>query len=815
MAEPFQIRTAPDPAGADNKVADNKFAASKFVDHKFGDHKFGDHRFADNKFADNEFGDNKIATGNDVDGNAAGKLSIETQEALKTQAILRQQRTEAERANPNVLELVGEGLYSAAYQGLQSPVLGLAQLSDRALTKDLAKTLEVMPEPQVEKFGTARWHAQQIGGALGMTAPFLATKGALNKSGLSFVARTEAAAFSSGKLLSVSNAAIVADGAAAGFAYDFLMRPVAANEGDFWSARVKHGVTGAATFGTLTAGSVGLRHVTRPFAKELLGANKRLYEAGIGATSGAPAGIANADVNSLLTTGKLATNQERLQGMYTMAMVGGTLSAMHQLPGQGKSIAERAVETSQSKLGNENLRAMLAQRALEASRASLKSESAADNLSRAIKNVIGSKANEAAGDALLRGTIKPRRALAGADVENVNVKTNVEPSLVPVLQRGTELAYEASGPQATAQSVVDFFNFARSAEGQAVKGPLLEAAQQFAKQLNEPRLEILAREAYLPVEGVEHRSIPGEMVIKPDAGKTPTPEQVDRWMGFLEIVQNSPKEVSDYALYRQDVFQWLNKNPDLHNWARQYAEQTSKSNEAGPIDFYFENGNFSRFTKAAEGKAIERPVSMQELATMKQVAKEFAEQVAEKPYEADIIANFQKVVEQNPDLPPRLLAAHLNEMIRLSGNVGSVIIAVKGDSQFTLYRPRSITERKPNGSVEYDAQGVIPEGTPKADPVAVNQIANQFAKSMTQAQSLEHSQYILADAMLHLRELGLPSKQVPEEINYVLQLNRMPYEVAVDAQGKIDLFYVVRTTENAPLASIRRTGEGQVETIVH
>src|SRR5690606_3811077 len=147
------------------------------------------------------------------------------------------------------------------------------------------------------------------------------------KSGLSFAARTEAAALSSGKLLSVSNAAIVADGAAAGFAYDFLMRPVAANEGNFWAARVKHGVTGAATFGTLTAGSVGLRHVTRPFAKELLGANKRLYEAGIGATSGAPAGIANADVNSLLTTGKLATNQERLQGMYTMAMVGGTLSA--------------------------------------------------------------------------------------------------------------------------------------------------------------------------------------------------------------------------------------------------------------------------------------------------------------------------------------------------------------------------------------------------------------------------------------------------------------------------------------------------------
>ena len=114
---------------------------------------------------------------NPGDGNVkAPTISDEARNALLTQYQLSQQIKKAERANPNAIDLVGEAGYSALHSGIQSPITSLGQIADNLLGKadiktNIAGTLTKMPAPEHEESGTARWHAQQIGGAGGMVLP--------------------------------------------------------------------------------------------------------------------------------------------------------------------------------------------------------------------------------------------------------------------------------------------------------------------------------------------------------------------------------------------------------------------------------------------------------------------------------------------------------------------------------------------------------------------------------------------------------------------------------------------------------------------
>ena len=749
----------------------------------------------------------------DFDG---GKLSLESQNQLLQQATLKQQMTQAERANPNVLDLVGEGLHSAAYSGVQEPAIGLAQLSDKVhLTSGLAKKVEFMSAPAHENFGTARWHAQQIGGALGMTAPFLATKGALAKSGLSLAAKTEATVASSGRLFTLANGAAVADGAITGFAYDFVARPVAPNEGNFWEARFKHGTSGAVTFGALTASSIGLRHVSRSFAKDLVGANKVAYETSIGAASGLPAGALSADATSLLKTGHLASGEDRLKSMYTMTMAGGVLSGLHRLPGQDRGPSQAALETQQQRAGVTNLQTMLADRAqtarlqsgklnvFEATADTSRPPTLADGLfSQSRKS--GSEADAVVHEQLMRG-----RALASGDQQ---VKTTITPELKPYLQKGAEMAMAASEPTASTKDVADFLHFARSAEGQQLRSALLDVAEQSRDQ----RMMTIVREAYLPVEGMNHRVTPGDMTIAPDRGKPPTEDQIERWTNFLEIVQESkPSDVESYALYRHQVFDWLNKNPDLHNWAKQYAQQTSMSNEAAPIDFYFETNILNRFIKVQDGTYDAKPVSMGELAKLRELSSKFADQVGEYPYDHKIVENFTNLLKESGDVRLPLLVEHVNNVLGEQGLTSTTYAKMKGENQIVLYRPRTIVTTDSRLAVNYNEGGVVESASVKPDANKVSHVANSFAMNLSTAKTIQSAQYMLTEAALNLKQLGVEGKDVVAELNWVMSLNQMQFRASITPEGLLEVVHQTTTTKNMPLMSALRSREGHVVTEVY
>lgn len=595
-------------------------------------------------------------TGDGQDKQPPTTISDETRRSLMMQMTLSQQRHTAERANPTALDLVGEVTYSAIYSGLQSPIVSTGQIADKFLQKadiksNIADAVNVMPAPEHEQFGTARWHAQQVGGAVGMILPFMATKGALSKSGLSFAARTEASALAGSRLLSTANAALIADGAAAGFAYDFLLRPVEQQDMDkFWTARTKHGFTGAATFGTLTAGSVTLRHLSRPLAASLAEAPKSLRvasDAVHGALPGIPAGIVSADVNSLLTKGKLATGRERYEGAYTMTFAGGALGALHAIPGSNVPIGDVARAYASQRQGQANLESMLAARA-RATKVEVKPASTAGDgsvpVARADAGMLGTP-KVSTGRGVLSAFLQPGRAMAGIDVERpggwkpepkletekpapkveterpveqaktterpaekteaaptekvagpVEMQIAVPKGLEGALVRGVELAFKASATECTPAQVSEFFSFARSPEGQALKGSMSEVAKQYA---DDPRMMTIIREAYMPPEGIQHRVVEGNLKLTTNNA---TVDQHQRFAGFLNIVREMPQTVEGYVNFRHDVFRWLNENRDLHDWVLQYGQQNRHSQIAGPLDFYFQTSNMARFVDVAEGR---------------------------------------------------------------------------------------------------------------------------------------------------------------------------------------------------------------------
>ncbi len=252
---------------------------------------------------------------------------------------LREQFPGAVKTDTSLGDLIEEFGHAALYSGIQAPVQGLTQLVD----SKLAEQLTFIPPPEEAPFLSSRWHAQQAGSATGMLLPFMATRRTMKECGLSIAARHQSHFLRGGELIARSNKLLVADGAATGFACDFLMQPVSGQEGNFWMARTKHGITGSLTMGSLTAASIRLSKVGGSCAAQLTGLKKATRDIANGGLAGIPAGVLNADTSALLFKGRLATNQERIKSAYTMTFAGAALSGMHKLEGQDASIAQRTV----------------------------------------------------------------------------------------------------------------------------------------------------------------------------------------------------------------------------------------------------------------------------------------------------------------------------------------------------------------------------------------------------------------------------------------------------------------------------------------
>lgn len=234
--------------------------------------------------------------------------------------------------NKGVTDILGDAVHSALYTAVQEPISGLTQIVDEVAGTKLLPKVQFLDAPVAAKFGTADWHAQTVGSAVGMLLPFmLVGKGVRGALGTSTMTAETAGLMSTRAAFGMS----IKEAGLTGFAYDALLRPSDPNHanglGGFLMDRGAHGLIGAGTFMSLTGSSLGLRSLAGSSAAIERSALVPLLKNPIvnGVLSGVPAGLFNAEATSLLNNGKLASATELGQSVYGMSVIGGGFGAVH------------------------------------------------------------------------------------------------------------------------------------------------------------------------------------------------------------------------------------------------------------------------------------------------------------------------------------------------------------------------------------------------------------------------------------------------------------------------------------------------------
>ena len=229
------------------------------------------------------------------------------------------------KAVPN---LAADFLRSVGHSAIQTPLDGLSQLTNQVAGKEILPQIHVVDAPRRAEFGTFNWHLQQVGGAIGLVLPF----GVLNKGvkGVGSIGGRAVRFAGLGKALEspLSKAALpILEAGTTGAAFEGLLRPVQPGEGDFWSARGRNAIAGAATFSTLQAASMGLKGVsTWRHAKDspwLI--NSTRHDLGRHMVAGGFAGLVDAEVRSQLSGKGHADFKSLSESAYGFMWVGGAL----------------------------------------------------------------------------------------------------------------------------------------------------------------------------------------------------------------------------------------------------------------------------------------------------------------------------------------------------------------------------------------------------------------------------------------------------------------------------------------------------------
>jgi hypothetical protein len=236
-----------------------------------------------------------------------------------------------------------ELLHSAAYAGLQAPIEGVSQLVNHVSGSKVIPDFHIVDAPKAAEFGSVAWHAQQFGGAVGMIGSFYA----VNKGVGAVMAKPASAAEAASLRFKVTQAA------SSGFVYDGLMRPVHADEGNFWLARAKHATVGAVTFGTLAASAHGLNAFGKAAPDSMAFKGTIRNELFNHTVAGVVAGSTNVQLESLLSGRGFASKEDTMRGGYTFAMVGLGLRGVE----KGREVlAERVAERAAVRTSLNNLR---------------------------------------------------------------------------------------------------------------------------------------------------------------------------------------------------------------------------------------------------------------------------------------------------------------------------------------------------------------------------------------------------------------------------------------------------------------------------
>ncbi len=217
---------------------------------------------------------------------------------------------------------------SFAFSAVQAPTNGVVQLYDYFMgTKHLPEVQLVSPCKEAD-FGSANWHAQQIGAGLGTAVDFLLLNASLVGVGkvCAGIGRMLATAEKAESSLPLARNVIACEpsftkklctNAASGFIFDGIFHESKEKEGDsLLGRRLAQAVTGAATFSVLAASSeaASLAGYSRPVGS---------------AMAGVPAGMLNVQLNSLLAGDGFAGFNDTNKGAYSFLFTGGVLGLMH------------------------------------------------------------------------------------------------------------------------------------------------------------------------------------------------------------------------------------------------------------------------------------------------------------------------------------------------------------------------------------------------------------------------------------------------------------------------------------------------------
>ncbi|MBY0551084.1 MAG: class I SAM-dependent methyltransferase [Candidatus Obscuribacterales bacterium] len=235
-----------------------------------------------------------------------------------------------------------ELLHSAAYAGLQAPLSGVAQLTDRIAGTNLLPSVNFMDAPKEQEFLSTKWHAQQVGSMLGMTVPFLLLHKGVGKCGEFAFGKIENTMVNQTALMR----RVVGESMVSGALFEGLLHPTDAahciqNE-DLLVSRIKQSITGATTFGVLAGCATKLQSLAG--FERSLSASVLRSEIGTTMAAGIPAGAINAELTSRLNRGSGATWSEAVQGMYTFSIIGGAIAGGKHV--YGRTSSEGALRTS-------------------------------------------------------------------------------------------------------------------------------------------------------------------------------------------------------------------------------------------------------------------------------------------------------------------------------------------------------------------------------------------------------------------------------------------------------------------------------------
>jgi hypothetical protein len=205
---------------------------------------------------------------------------------------------------------IGEFFHAAAYSAVESPVNAVGKLTEEVTGVRLLPHLNVIGAPEHAQFGSAHWHAQQIGGAVGSIVPFLATRSVLKSAGL---ARSVEPGFQLASTLNLGGKSmLIAENAIAGAAFSGLFQDAQGTGLDYWKSKATNMSVGAISFGALSGFSTALK-------------GNGLLQHFI---AGSAAGSIAADSRSLLEGRGLATASERFESAYSFGFTGVALKSV-------------------------------------------------------------------------------------------------------------------------------------------------------------------------------------------------------------------------------------------------------------------------------------------------------------------------------------------------------------------------------------------------------------------------------------------------------------------------------------------------------